>query len=101
MAEKSMKKRFSASMSKGSARVYDNTYSGNLNSARRLEREDFSMISEDKSACANLPQREVYRPWPKGHDYADFALNDDIRGIDAQESEDVAGMKKHVGGNKW
>lgn len=82
-------------------RFTDSTYSGNLNSARRLEREDFSMISEDKSACANLPQQAVYRPWPKGSDYANYALDDTIKGVDAQEREDVSGMKSHVGGNKW
>lgn len=95
-----MKKRFYGE-SKGSMRVEDDTYSGNLNSARRLERKDFSMISEDKSACANLPQQVVYRSWPKGSDYADYELNDDIRGIDNQEEADVSGMKRHKGGNKW
>jgi hypothetical protein len=82
-------------------RFNDSTYSGNLNSARRLERQDFSMISEDKSACANLPQQVMYKPWPKGADYADYALDDTIKGINEQEKADVNGMKRHKGGNKW
>ncbi len=82
-------------------RFYDGDYSGNLNSARRQERNDFSMISENKSACANLPQEVMYKPWPKGSDYANYDLDDTIKGIDSQEREDVSGMKRHKGGNKW
>lgn len=82
-------------------RFYDGDYAGPLNVARRQERDDFSMISEDKSACANLPQREVYREWPKGGAYADSSYNDTISGINAQEREDSAGAKRHKGGFKY
>ncbi len=82
-------------------RFYDGDYSGNLNTARRQEAKDFSMISEDKSACANLPQSVVYRPWPASGSYADSSYNDTISGVDAQERADSAGAKRHKGGFKY
>lgn len=82
-------------------RFYDGDYSGPLNKARREENRDFNMISEDKSACANLPQDVKYHAWPKAGHYAQYDLDDTIRGIDKQMDQDGAGMKRHKGGNKW
>lgn len=88
-------------MSKHKKRFYDGDYSGPLNKARREERADFSMISEDHSAPANMPQQVKYHAWPKVGHYADYDLDDTIRGIDRQMNEDGAQMRRRKGGNKW
>lgn len=90
MAKKNIKTRF-----------YDGDYSGPLNKARRRETEDFSMISEDKSACANLPQDVKYHAWPQPGYYAEYRLDDTIRGIDEQMNADGAGMRKHKSKSKY
>ena len=87
--ERAMRKRF-----------YSGDYSG-LNSARNLEKRDSEMINEDHAAFANLPQQPVIKAWPKAGHYADYALNDDIEGIDHQMDEDGSEMMRHKGGNKW
>jgi len=51
------------------------------------------MISEDRSAIANLPQQVVYAGYPKNPSYS-YDLNDDIRGIDVQISDDVKKEQK-------
>jgi hypothetical protein len=87
--ERAMRKRF-----------YDGNYSG-LDSARHLEKRDSQMINEDHSAPANLPQNVMIKYWPKAGHYADYALNDDISGINEQMDEDGSEMMRHKGGNKW
>lgn len=72
-----------------------------LNVERRAEARDFSMISEDKSACANLPQDVKYHAWPKAGHYAEYSLDDTIRGIDKQMNEDGAGMRRHKSRSKY
>lgn len=72
-----------------------------LNQARNQEARDFSMISEDKSACANLPQQVKYHAWPKAGHYAEYDLDDTIRGIDKQMDADGAGMRKHKSKSKY
>lgn len=81
-------------------RFHDGDYAG-LNGARKEEARDFSMLSEDKSACANMPQDVKYHAWPKTGHYADYSLDDTIRGIDKQMDEDGAQMRRRKGGNKW
>lgn len=82
-------------------RFYDGDYSGPLNDARRQEKKDSMMISEDRSACANLPQDVKYHAWPKSGNYANYDLDDTIGGIDRQIGADSSGMKRNKGGNKW
>lgn len=82
-------------------RFYDGDYSGPLNKARREEARDFSMLSEDRSAPANMPQDVKYHAWPKAGHYADYSLDDTIRGINEQQDEDGRAMERHKGGNKW
>lgn len=60
-----------------------------------------SEISEDRSAVANLPQKESYKPWPKGGSYEEFGLEDTISGINDQMNEDGAKMKKHLQAGKY
>ena len=58
-------------------RFHDGEYAGS-GMRRKEEMRDFSMISEDKSACANLPQDVKYHAWPKTGHYADYDLDDTI-----------------------
>lgn len=88
-------------MAKSKKRFYDGDYSGPLNKARREESKDFSMISEDHSAPANLPQDVKYHAWPKAGHYADYDLDDTIKGVDRQMDEDGAQMLRRKAGNKW
>lgn len=63
----------------------------------RVEQElrDASMVQEDRSAVANLPQNVVMRPWPKGGRYTPEHLNDTIRGIDNQMGADGDQMYRY------
>ncbi len=82
-------------------RFYNGDYSGPLNVARKQEARDFSMISEDRSAVANLPQQVIQKEWPKPGYYADYDLDDTIRGINEQENADGSGMKRHKSKSKY
>ena len=68
---------------------------------RRMEASDASMISEDRSAIANLPQEVKYTSWPNPADYPSYGLDDTIRGIDMQRGEDYRGMQRHRSRNKY
>ena len=72
-----------------------------LNRARNMERSDSHMISEDKSAIANLPQQVMYKEWPKAKHYHDYGLDDTIRGIDEQQDKDNSKMEKHLQPEKY
>jgi len=82
-------------------RFYDGDYSGHLNHARKQEHKDFEMISEDHSAPANMPQEVKYHAWPKAGHYAEYSLDDTIRGIDKQMDEDGSAMKRHKSTKKY
>lgn len=82
-------------------RFYDGDYSGPLNKARREESRDFNMISEDHNAFANLPQQVVHKAWPKAGYYADYDLDDTIRGINEQQNADGSMMKRHKSKSKY
>lgn len=68
-------------------------YSGAEN-RREIESKDFHMISEDKSAIANLPQNVMIKAYPNPDDYARYDLNDTIMGVDHQMREDSKRKKK-------
>lgn len=87
-------------MAKGT-RFYEEGSSKELNYARRKEAQDFAMISEDKSAIANLPQEKMYKEWPKVGHYASYDLDDTIRGVDKQMDEDGAQMARHKSKSKY
>lgn len=67
-----------------------------MESRRNQEMKDGSMISEDRSAIANLPQQVIMKEYPK-NDYFNYDLNDDIKGIDVQMRDDVRGEKRKSG----
>ena len=73
-------------------RFYSGDYAG-YDSRRALETRDAEMIGEDHGAIANLPQGVVYKEYPK-IDFYSYNLNDNIRGIDKQMSDDVRGERK-------
>jgi len=60
----------------------------------RQESADGGMISEDKSAIANLPQEVMIKKYPDADDYAVYHLDDTIRGVDHQRKEDSKRKKK-------
>lgn len=62
---------------------------------REQERIDSSMISNDRTSTANLPQASIQKDWPKSGHYTDSGLNDTIGGIDKQMDTDVSDMKRH------
>lgn len=70
-------------------------YSGK-SSRREMESRDAGMISEDKSAIANLPQNVVMKAYP-ACPYDSYNLNDNIKGIDTQIRDDVMGGKRKSG----
>ena len=75
--------------------------SSGLRNRERMEASDYSMISEDHSAIATLPEQAIYKLWPKAGHYADFELEDNIGGIDEQMDADGRGMKKHKSTKKY
>lgn len=70
-------------------------YSGKT-SRREIESGDASMIHEDRSAIANLPQNVIMKAYPACA-YDSYNLNDDIKGIDVQVRDDVMGGKRKSG----
>lgn len=73
-------------------RYYEEMYAGR-DPRRRRELEDSRMISEDHSATANLPQSVKYHDWPH-EGYSSYHLDDTIRGIDVQITDDMKKQKK-------
>ena len=64
-------------------RYHDGKYDG-VESRRRQEAQDGSMIREDHTAMANLPQGVVMKPWAEHEAYLPEELDDTIHGIDRQ-----------------
>lgn len=62
---------------------------------RRQERQDGSMLSEDHSAIANMPQMVVMREYPRTGPYLPEMLDDTIRGIDGQMDMDDGQRARH------
>ena len=73
----------------------------NVLSYDKKEEADFSMMGMDRSSVANMPQQVVYKDWPKSGHYAEYHLDDTIRGINKQEDEDGSKMKKHLQKGKY
>ena len=68
-------------------------------SERRMK--EMSMITEDRSAVANMPQSVHYKPWGGSYDELDHGQDDTIRGIDMQRNEDHSVAKRHNKPSKW
>ena len=70
-------------------RAVDSDYEGEK-SRHVMQREDGSMISQDKSAMAGLPRRIMYKAYPKAEYDLDGELYGNIVGIDRQMDEDAS-----------
>ena len=58
-------------------------------SERGMEARAGGMISEDRSAIANMPQNVVYKEYPAYGVYLNQNLDDTMAGIQKQQSGDV------------
>ena len=68
---------------------------------RHNEMRESGMISENKSAIANMPQEVMYKPYPRVYDELDHGQDDTMRGIDRQLNEDHSVAKRHNKQSKW
>ena len=62
---------------------------------KRMEKHDGGMISENRSAVANMPQEVMYKPWPSQDMYLPEDLRDDIRSVDDQMNMDNGKRRAH------
>lgn len=60
----------------------------------------YGMISEDKSAVANLPQQVVQKTYPKC-DYMSYELDDTIKELDTVRNEDIRNLRSHISDTKY
>ena len=74
-------------------RFHDGAYSGR-DARRELEREDAGMMPQG-GEFANMPSEVVHKVFPNPYGYSQEGLDDTIRGIDRQISED--NKEKHRG----
>lgn len=76
-------------------RHYNESYAGE--SARHTqEAQDGGMLSEDRSAVANMPQNIIMRSYPKNGSYMPEDLDDTIRGVDGQMDMDERKRNQHM-----
>lgn len=71
------------------------TYSG-MSDRLNQEALDGSMIREDHSAVANLPQNVIMRPYRRGGYGIPEGLNDTIEGVDRQMGYDDKKRSEHM-----
>ena len=93
------KKRHHSSMSR-THRLEEQEYYAGASSRRHQEMEDGSMIREDHSAIANLPQGVMMKEYPREGGYLPESLNDTITGIDRQKNMDNNKRKEHFAPKK-
>jgi len=77
----------------------DGQYAG-LDARRRLENTDSSMLNEDRSAIANMPQEVKMHPWPNSYSYLPEDIDDTITGINRQIGGDGSQLKKNLNPKK-
>ena len=83
-----------------SKRRYDGEYAGEKN-RRKSEMRDAGMLSDDKSAVANMPQDVKYKPWGDDFKGFDSYLDDTISGINKQQRMDEGEAKRNNVPKKW
>jgi len=74
-------------------KFYDDYYA-TMDSRKRRELEDASMLHEDRSAIANMPQQVKMVEYPKANYYRSDSLEDTVRGVDNQMDGDGRDMVK-------
>jgi hypothetical protein len=87
---KQMKKSYASG---GVGSNFSDGYSRGEDPGRAMERKMGSMINEDRSAIANLPQQVVYKEYSK-NDYQGYNLDDTITGINNQIGHDIMMSKR-------
>lgn len=75
-------------------RYNSGSYEG-MDQRRAQERQDSEMISEDRSAIANMPQNVIMREYPHYAEGIASIPSDNLAGIDSQIRMDHSGMRKH------
>lgn len=80
-------------------RFYSGAYAGR-DESNRMQKNDSSMISEDKSAIANLPQGVIMKSWADNESYMPENLDDTMRGIDEQIRADNGKRSAHFAPKK-
>ncbi len=88
-------------MAKRYHQKYNSGYYEGYDDKKRREMTDGSMIYEDRSAIANLPQDVKYHAYPKTGFYLGEYLNDTISGIDHQENKDGMYARKNKQPEKY
>jgi len=85
--------------SKKEAGIKDGAYSDAAATAR-MQHHDSEMISEDRSAVANLPQQVIMKGWSDRESYLPDVLDDTIVGIDKQIRYDNRKRDEHFSPKK-
>lgn len=68
---------------------------------KQMDSQFMGMLSEDRSAPANLPQEVVHKYYPKCGYMDAFELDDTIRGLDDTRKDDVRLMEKYPSKDKY
>ena len=61
---------------------------------REMESKEGSMLSDDRSAIANLPQNVMMKPYPRCPYGVESRLDDSISGIDRQIGADDSAARR-------
>lgn len=67
----------------------------------RQEEKDAGMIENDHSAFANLPMEMMMKPYPPCPAYMDWEMEDNIKGIDKQQSADNSARRRGFSPHKY
>ena len=73
--------------SRPETKIKDGAYS-DADATARMQKHDSSMISEDRSAVANLPQQVIMKDWADHEAYLPDILDDTIVGVNKQINYD-------------
>lgn len=81
----------------------DRRYHGKMkhDSEMTQEKRDAGMIGNDHSAFANLPTEVMMKAYPPSPAYMDWEMEDNIKGIDKQQSADNAARKRGFSPHKY
>ena len=80
--------------SKKETKITDGAYS-DADATARMQYHDSMMISEDRSAVANLPQQVIMKNWADHEAYLPDILDDTIVGVDKQINYDNKKRSEH------
>lgn len=76
-------------------RYNDGSYAG-MDARRAQENRDGSMIAEDRSSIANMPQNVIMKEYPGYAEGMQDIAPDDIRGVNMQMNSDHSGMRRYM-----